>query len=202
LPDSLTQATDNFVESVCQRLFGWLGVVPFDTISLWSGLPTHRLWPLLVDQGYIAGPRKMWARFDVWRAVEQMGEPVSVASFLSPHDPLFAMMGGPGCFLDPQLPLPVWTPQGPRVLGPQGDVWHHLLLWDGRLVGCWDFSPLEGQVVLRLVGGLSSVVQADLRTRATNLGPWIENVIGDARIWRLDSPAARGGRLRFLRNVS
>ncbi len=200
LPRDLTIPAENHAEVLCERLFDWLGIVPLDSLCQWSGLPAHQLRSFLGHQGYIAGPRQLWGRFSDWRAVEDMQEPACCAVFLSPHDPIFAALGGPGAFLRPRQPLIGWTPSGPRPMGHQGDAWHHLVLWDGTLVGYWDFSPGEGRLLLRFVGGLPPNLLMQERARAEELGGWLGQKLGDARLWRLDAPAARGGRLRFLRN--
>ncbi|MCP3098908.1 winged helix DNA-binding domain-containing protein [Myxococcus sp. K15C18031901] len=130
--------------------------------------------------------------------------PATSVSFLPAGDLYFAARGGPGRVTDPRhhsLQVPRW---GSAKDGTLGEVAHMSLrgVLDGdRLAGFWEFDAEEGEVLFHTFEPLSPKRRKQFAARAAEVASFLEEEVGHARSFTLDTEASVAERAALIRSL-
>ena len=191
------------LRELARRYWRWAGPASLAHFQWFTGLSGKAARPIVEPLGLVplaeGDPRLL---FPVDRA--------ALLAFRAPAEPQVALVG----WLDNMLHLRrdvscllAAEDRERRVLGEKGeeqpvanlsDLPSHAILDRGRLVGLWEFDPVEGAIAWRTFtpqpASLKPLKDAIARTEA-----YIREDLGDLRGYSLDSPESRRPRIAALR---
>jgi Winged helix DNA-binding domain len=124
-------------------------------------------------------------------------------AFLSVGDNLAVVYGGPAVFVDPthhDRPVESWS-NGPRTvpLGEARYLGHRMLLLGNRIVGFWEYDPVDGEIMCRTLDPLPPELGKRLIDESESAAAFLRDDVGHGRSFSLDTDEALHQRAQALR---
>lgn len=189
---------DELGVELARKFFDWTGPAPIDDFVTWSGLGVRAaraavdalgLEPLSgTDSLCTREVRDELAAFEPARAVRC----VAVGSL----DNILHLRRSIPELLDARdRTLKIHGEKAMTAIGGLGDLPHHAILANGRLIGLWDYDLDRGSIAYALFPG----VKVDVSETMAEAERFVRDELGDARTFSLDSPESRAPRVTSLR---
>ncbi|MEZ4449262.1 MAG: crosslink repair DNA glycosylase YcaQ family protein [Nannocystaceae bacterium] len=184
---------------LARRYFEWIGVASAANFQWFSGLGVKAakaaLEPLELEPIAEGSP-----------LLGRAAEVAALRAFKAPKDPVYRLVAGIdglvllrrsiGDHLEPaDQKRKVAGDRGVAELGGLQDLTSHAIVDRGRIVGLWEFEPSSGTIAWASFGKAN----AALKEEVARTERFIQDELGDARSFSLDSPERRQPRIDALR---
>ena len=194
---------------VVRRVLEFFAPLSIPELATWIGIPQRdikaALETLEVRLVAIEGCKAPAVVLEeLWSSLEQVEQAPAQFRFLPFGDNLLTVHGGPAIFTDPKfhdLPVERWGGAKARPLGQVNHLGRRPLFLGERLVGFWEFDPEAEEVVVGLLEALSAQEAEDLNDARVRLAEFLQQDLGHARSFSLDTEAALLRRATTLRSM-
>jgi hypothetical protein len=210
--DQLRAVSDDPVArlaGVVRRFLEMSGPVSIKELAAWSGAGQRECKAAL--ETLPAVPVSIAGRSDVSWVLENDVDALAAAcppedpgfAFLSVGDNLAVVYGGPAVFVDPahhDRPVDSWG-MGERVvpLGEARYLGHRMLLLGNRIVGFWEYDPVDGEIMCRTLDPLPPELGKRLIEESESTATFLREDVGHGRSFSLDTDEALHQRAQALR---
>jgi hypothetical protein len=183
---------------LARRYFRWIGPASLAHFQWFSGLGVKASKEAVAPLGLVA----LEAGSDRLLFPDDLD---ALRAYRMPEAPRYALVGSidgimhlrrdlSALLSDEDRQRQLMDEKGLKSLGGLQDLTHHAILDRGRLVGVWEYDPVNRRIVW------SSFIprSADLETAVARTEAFIRDQLGDARSFSLDSPESRRPRIALL----
>lgn len=195
-----TLTADEAYTELAKRFFRWIGPASLPHFQWFSALSGKVVKAIVEPLGLVpmeeGSPLLMFAddREDLL-AHETPSEPQY--SLLSSLDGLYLHRREIKSFVDPEdLGRQMQSEKSIYELGSIQDLYNNPIVDRGRIVGLWEFDAFDQTIAW------TSFVPVDdaMRAEVARIEKYVQDQLGDARSFSLDSPESRKPKIEFLRN--
>jgi hypothetical protein len=205
----LRQLTQEEAEDgLARRFFDWAGPATLKEFAWWVGISQRDARIIIARTGLTPVEVAGWAK-EAWIAPDRIDELHSArakkgggdVTLLPFRDNYLYFRRGIGVLLDDEnrkTKVLDWM-RRPAVLGELDSLHHNAIVWDGKLVGYWEYDPDEDDVAWRTCSKPSGEVQRKIESRITQLRNFIRSQLGDVAFYPFDSGKNRRERIDSLK---
>ncbi len=193
---------------LASRFFGWAAPATLKEFSWWAGISQREARTIVNRVGMVSISVDGWAG-EAWVPEDQIDELSRLPIFgdrgevilLPFRDNYLYFRRGIGALVDgADLSARVIDWMGrPAALGELDSLHHNAIVWNGRLIGYWEYDPETCDIVWRSCGRLDRKTQRDIVEKITDMQSFIRSQLNDVAFYAFDRGANRRRRIDSLR---